>query len=621
MDNNNIGILLRVSSDIQQTDGGGLEVQKNLGLQMSKKLGLKPIIFNEGSQSSFQIELEERIVLVEMLDELQKGTIKNIWVYNSDRLGRSTQSWWSIYKVLLDSGTKVYIGSSPKPYDLDNPIDEFQMGILSLVSQYDNKLRRMRSVMGKRNSLKSGNTFVGGTVPFGYSVENKKLVPNEGEVTVLQKVFEMYRDGTSTVLIKLFLDTKTEYKPKRSKGGWNLGTIQKMLGNSLYKGVQKWEWKEMISGKPKVVETILLKTPKIISTKLWDEVQLKLLQNQKYRDSEKTYNSLLDGLLFCKSCGVKLSSKEKESIPNPLYSCRSVEYKWKNPQKWGSKHHNCTLKKSLRIVDTDKEILNHIISIIKDSKKVREKYKVKNLNPKFDEIKNIKKESDKRTKYLNEKKKYYKGLEDNVISIEVDILTNKMEKDKGKKMVSKLSDMMLEVRNNIKKLEKELWIYTNSTQWVDWLNQMYLEINSVQDYSLEMKKKFLGEYINQIQVEYLSKSQSHKFYFEFKYPIVEDEIILQGLKEDGTKKYKIGEGFKTSSYNLPIQYNYKSKLSEDKREELNKVISEFRVEQSLSLNETSSKLNDRGYRTLTNKKWNKSNLSIYIKRMKVDVGK
>jgi DNA invertase Pin-like site-specific DNA recombinase len=334
MDNNNIGILLRVSSDIQQTDGGGLEVQKNLGLQMSKKLGLKPIIFNEGSQSSFQIELEERIVLVEMLDELQKGTIKNIWVYNSDRLGRSTQSWWSIYKVLLDSGTKVYIGSSPKPYDLDNPIDEFQMGILSLVSQYDNKLRRMRSVMGKRNSLKSGNTFVGGTVPFGYSVENKKLVPNEGEVTVLQKVFEMYRDGTSTVLIKLFLDTKTEYKPKRSKGGWNLGTIQKMLGNSLYKGVQKWEWKEMISGKPKVVETILLKTPKIISTKLWDEVQLKLLQNQKYRDSEKTYNSLLDGLLFCKSCCVILSSKEKESIPNPLYSCRSVEYKWKNPQKW-----------------------------------------------------------------------------------------------------------------------------------------------------------------------------------------------------------------------------------------------------------------------------------------------
>jgi DNA invertase Pin-like site-specific DNA recombinase len=88
-----IGILIRVSSDVQQPDGSGLEVQNKMGLSMRKKLGLEPIIFNEGCQSSFQIELEERIVIVELLDELTKGNIKNIWVYNSDRLGRSTQSW------------------------------------------------------------------------------------------------------------------------------------------------------------------------------------------------------------------------------------------------------------------------------------------------------------------------------------------------------------------------------------------------------------------------------------------------------------------------------------------------------------------------------------------------
>ena len=81
MNKEKLGILLRVSSDIQQTDGGGLDVQKKMGLDMSKKLGLKPQIFNEGSQSSFQIEIEERIVLVELLDEITKGNIKNIWVY------------------------------------------------------------------------------------------------------------------------------------------------------------------------------------------------------------------------------------------------------------------------------------------------------------------------------------------------------------------------------------------------------------------------------------------------------------------------------------------------------------------------------------------------------------
>ena len=37
----------------------------------------KPIIFNEGSQSSFKVEINERVKLVELLDEIQKGTIKN----------------------------------------------------------------------------------------------------------------------------------------------------------------------------------------------------------------------------------------------------------------------------------------------------------------------------------------------------------------------------------------------------------------------------------------------------------------------------------------------------------------------------------------------------------------
>ena len=41
--------------------------------------------------------------------------------------------------------------------------------------------------------------------------------------------------GNLQLTDKLYLDTKTEFSPKRSKEGCNLGTIQKMLGNSLYK--------------------------------------------------------------------------------------------------------------------------------------------------------------------------------------------------------------------------------------------------------------------------------------------------------------------------------------------------------------------------------------------------
>ncbi|MBM3454653.1 MAG: recombinase family protein [Bacteroidetes bacterium] len=621
MSSNKIGILLRVSSDVQQTDGGGLEVQRSMGLEMSQKLGLKPVIFNEGSQSSFQIELEERIVLVELLDEISKGNIQNIWVYNSDRLGRSTQSWWSIYKVLLDGGVKVYIGSSTKPYDLDNPIDEFQMGILSLVSQYDNKLRRMRSVMGKRNSLKKGQTFVGGTIPFGYDVVSKQLVPNDGEVRVLNKVFQMYNEGKSTIEIKLYLDTKTEFLPKRSKEGWNLGTIQKMLGNSLYRGVQKWEWKEMVSGKPKIVETISLKTPQVVSSKLWDEVQVKLKENQKYRNVEKTIDTLLDGLIYCKSCGVKLSVKGGESRVNHLYSCRSVEYKWKNPGKWSKKHQLCSLKRSLRVNETDSLLLNHIIEIIKESKKIREDYKIKNLNPKFEEVKSVKRELDKRTKYLNEKRKIFKGYESNIIDLEVQILTNQMERGKGKLMIEKISELMNEVNSEIKRLESEMWIYENTTQWVDWLNKMYLEIDKVTTLPLEKRKNFLKEYLERVYVEYLESEQSHKFEFEFKYPIINDTMSQEGVDSSGRRVYRIEGGTSRTSMKIGFENTYKPKQSSDLRERLNKRISELRVEHSFSLSKVSTVLNNEGFRTSTKKEWNKSNLSIYIKRMGFDLGK
>lgn len=621
MSKENIGILLRVSSDIQQNEGGGLEVQKNMGLEMSKKLGYKPIIFNEGSQSSFKVEINERVKLVELLDEVQRGTIKNIWVFNTDRLGRNTQSWMSIYKVLIEYGVKVFVGTSPKPFDLDNPLDNLNMNMLSLISQYDNQLRRMRSVMGKRNSLKNGNTFVGGTKPFGYDVKKKSLVPNEGEKKVLNKIFRMYRDGKSTVEIKNYLDTHTEYLPKRSKSGWNLGTIQKMLGNPLYKGSQKWEWKEVIGGKTKVVDTIIIKTPQIIPTKLWEEVQLKLIENQRNRNVEKKNISLLDGLVYCKSCGVRLSVKGGKSRTNHLYSCRSVEYKWKDPIKWGDKHKNCSLKKSLRMKETDELILHHLINIIKESKGIRENYKVKNLNPKFDEVKNLKKELEKRTKYINEKKRVYKGYEKNLIDIEVGILTNQYEKNRGKLMIDKISKMMEDVNGEIQKLERELSVYQNSTDWIDWLNQMFLEVESVKGYSLENQQKFLNQYLEKVNVEYLETVKSHKLEFEFKYPIVDDKLSQFGVQKDGKRTYQVEDGSKTSTFVVPVLNSYKSKVGNEEKEELDRLISKLKVEDSLSLNEICKELNDRGYRTPTNKIWNKSNLSIYIKRMKVDVGK
>ena len=98
--NKNIGLLLRVSSDVQESDGNSLDVQEEMGVELAKRLGFTPVIYNEGSQSTFRVEVTSRLKLVELLDDIKKGIIDKIWVFNTDRLGRESRSWYSIYKTL-----------------------------------------------------------------------------------------------------------------------------------------------------------------------------------------------------------------------------------------------------------------------------------------------------------------------------------------------------------------------------------------------------------------------------------------------------------------------------------------------------------------------------------------
>lgn len=77
--------------------------------------------------------------------------------------------------------------------------------------------------------------------------------------------------------------------------------------------------------------------------------------------------------------------------------------------------------------------------------------------------------------------------------------------------------------------------------------------------------------------------------------------------KDGKRVYQIKEGSKTSTIKLPLQNNI-NRLSKGDREKLDRMIVKLRVEQSLSLSKVSEELNSQGFRTVTNKNWDKSKL-------------
>ena len=604
-----IGCYYRVSSLKQEDDGKSIDVQRKLGIETSKKLGYEYVEYNEGGKSSFSSEINLRPQLVKLLDDISKGKIKKIWVYNTDRLGRTSQSWYTILKVLIQYNVEIYTGDSTKPYNLKNPVDKLTITILTSISQYDNELRRIRSIMGKIESLKQGNTWVGGTVPFGYQVKNKMLVLQKEESKLVRKMFEMYRDGKSTTDIKMLLD-KSPFNPRRSEKGWNLGTIQMMLRKESYKGTQVWEFKETDpNGEVTIIDKVTVKTPRIIEDKLWVEVRKKvddLIQRKGINNSTK-HNSLLRGLLICKKCGLSLGQRYRNT--NHYYG-RCKEVNWKN--KVDDFDNNCGLSKSIRVEETNELIWNLFIDVLKNSKKIREEYKIKGLTPKYDKETDRKKKLKTMMKYRSDLIRVLSKTKEELINIEVEFRLGDLNKNMYDGIKSKFTERIKTQEIDLQKYDIKIEDYRNSESWINWVEQLNKSLDRKNNFTLEKKKEELFRTIENIMVSYNKDKRGHDFNVNFKIPIVGDRIDYVD-KKDKSKGYKIVEGdprFNVSMKQVTSKTNFKEP---NKRTKIIETIFELKDKEDFSFQKISDLLNEKGMKTVRGKKWTKPSVNrVYL---------
>jgi DNA invertase Pin-like site-specific DNA recombinase len=604
-----IGLLYRVSSQSQETEGGGLELQQRLGKKISKQLGLPYVEFNEGVQSSYQVEINHRPVLVELLNEISKvNGIRKVWVFNTDRLGRYSQSWYSILKVFIDFQVEVYIGEDCKPYDLSNSVDKLTMGVLSLISQYDNELRRMRSILGKRNSLKSGNTWIGGTIPFGYQVKGKSLIVNKEESNYVKKIFDMYNKGRSCMEIKVFLDLQPDIKPRRSGKGWNVGTVLSMLRKEIYIGKQVWEWKEKLpNDEIQIIESFVVKTPKIIDEQLFKEVQKRIKTQYPTHIDGKSKKSLLGGLLTCDKCKLKLGHRFKST--NHYYG-KCSESNWR---KVGDKvdTKSCPLKKSPRMEELDKKVVSVVKDVLLNSKTIREKFKVSNLNPKFEDEKNLKKLSDDLKRKIRDKNLELSKVDEEFLKLEFDVRLGTITQNQGEKLRERFKSHISTIQYEVNDLNENLQSISNSTGWVNWLNKVNENLEEVETLSFEKQREFLLGTINKIDIKYDPKKKSHQLDIRFKLPIVGDSLNYTGVVDkNGFKEYQIKEGKSVFQSEMGL-VTHKSTQTDSKKMKLVERIVLLKEKEGLSLNEISEKLNQEKLFPPNGGKWYKSKLSSF----------
>jgi DNA invertase Pin-like site-specific DNA recombinase len=365
--NNILHIYTRVSSTAQQEEGTSLENQKQLGIKKASELGFDYRLWNEGGQSSFFDDLNNRPVLVSLLALIESGAVKHLFVYNADRLSRNQQTWAVIRYKLLAHGVTLHTVSGQM--QLKNPVDDLMLGILSEISQYDNRIRSERSRMGKFQKIQQGN-WKGGPPPFGYRLENKQLMIDDFESEWIQKMYDWYCHGVAVKEIQYRL-SRHGVMTRRGNQQWSLGSIQLILRNPVYAGY--FDYTDKMLG-----ETVRIQTPPIIDSHLFQIAQDKRHATREHKNlvNPSKHFYLLRGVLFCGHCGTPMGGRTYRAGHQHVYYCVHNERTWKTRKddhpKW-KRGTGCSMVRSMNIEKTDQlvwDMVKSSLELIRDQSPV-----------------------------------------------------------------------------------------------------------------------------------------------------------------------------------------------------------------------------------------------------------
>jgi site-specific DNA recombinase len=229
IDTNDCVIYTRVSTKEQAEGNLSLETQrKACDLHAIKQKYNVVSYFGGTYESAASDERKEFKRLIEFCKRHKKGDLKII-VYSLDRFSRTGDNAIWLSRQLRDLGVQII--SVTQPIDTKNPAGVLQQNILFLFSQYDNDLRRQKTIAGMKEKLEQGIWPC--HAPLGYdhvTVNGEKSIVVNEKGKLLRKAFLWKaNEGISMVEIVKRLEAY-DLKIKHNR-------ISEILTNPFYCGL------------------------------------------------------------------------------------------------------------------------------------------------------------------------------------------------------------------------------------------------------------------------------------------------------------------------------------------------------------------------------------------------
>jgi DNA invertase Pin-like site-specific DNA recombinase len=250
-----------------------------------------PTAYDDGGFSGGTLE---RPALRQLLADVRDGKVDIVVVYKIDRLSRSLFDFAKIVEIF--EAQKVSFVSVTQSFNTSTSMGRLTLNVLLSFAQFEREVTGER-IRDKIAASKRKGMWMGGNVPLGYDVCDRKLVINAAEAETVRRIFRLYAELGYIQKLKQELDrvgirTKARMPASgRASGGrvfW-VGHLREMLRNPIYIG--------RIAHKGEVYEG---EHAAILDQGEWDQVQAGLT-NQAWERSAGTHAdapSLVPGKVF-----------------------------------------------------------------------------------------------------------------------------------------------------------------------------------------------------------------------------------------------------------------------------------------------------------------------------------
>jgi DNA invertase Pin-like site-specific DNA recombinase len=236
----------------------------------------------------------ERPGLKRLLADIEGGKIDIILLYKIDRLTRSLSDFAKIVEILDRQGASFV--SITQSFNTTTSMGRLTLNMLLSFAQFEREVTGER-IRDKIYASKRKGIWMGGPVPLGYDVVERKLALNEAEAEQVRAIMQLYLTASSVpelveILARNGSMTKIQQrKDGGTKGGvhFKRGNLYHLLSNRIYRGLTVRKG-DAFEGEHEA----------IVTEELWNQVQSKLAKQGQGGSSRKVSprTGVLAGLIY-----------------------------------------------------------------------------------------------------------------------------------------------------------------------------------------------------------------------------------------------------------------------------------------------------------------------------------